>query len=72
MKRNTVILLLLVIASDLLAQKKKSEGEPSVQSSSIAAKVSGMTEYIGYFNFYYDGKQDKIHLLIDKLNTEFI
>ncbi|MBS1681108.1 MAG: zinc-dependent metalloprotease [Bacteroidetes bacterium] len=31
-----------------------------------------MAEYRGYFNFYYDGKQDKIHLLIDKLNTEFL
>src|SRR5258708_38776991 len=43
-----------------------------MQSSSIAAKMAGMPEYVGYFNFYYDVKQDKIHLLIDKLDTEFL
>ncbi|MBS1557313.1 MAG: zinc-dependent metalloprotease [Bacteroidetes bacterium] len=31
-----------------------------------------MKKYEGYFNFYYDEKQDKIHLLIDKLDTELL
>ncbi|HEV8515349.1 MAG TPA: zinc-dependent metalloprotease [Cyclobacteriaceae bacterium] len=72
MKRITFISLLLVFASVSFAQNKKSGTESAPQSSSIASKVSGMTEYLGYFNFYYDIKQDKIHLLIDKLDKEFL
>jgi len=72
MKQLVITLLFFISAANLFAQKKKSETEPAVQSSSIATKVSGMTEYLGYFNFYYDVKQDKIHLLIDKLDTEFL
>ena len=72
MKHLVVNLLIFISVANAFAQKKKSESEPTVQSSTIAAKVSGMTEYVGYFNFYYDGKQDKIHLLIDKLDTEFL
>src|SRR5215831_11078055 len=69
--KRFIVILLLAFASSLLAQKKKSEAE-TVQSSPIASKVSGLAEYMGFFNFYYDVKQDKIHLLIDKLNTEFL
>src|SRR5215831_8323366 len=69
--RYTVILL-LVLASNLFAQNKKTGAESTAQSPSIASKVSGMAEYLGFFNFYYDVKQDKIHLLIDKLNVEFL
>lgn len=31
-----------------------------------------MKYYPGYFDFYYDEKQDKIFLVIDKFNTEFL
>jgi hypothetical protein len=69
--KHLFILLLFIPLADLFAQNKKSETEATVQST-IASKVSGMAEYIGYFNFYYDAKQDKIHLLINKLNVEFL
>src|SRR5882672_5156323 len=72
MKRLPIILLFLVFAASTVAQKKKSETDPMPQPSPIAAKVAGMPEYVGYFNFYYDAKQDKIHLLIDKFDTEFL
>src|SRR5882762_471567 len=72
MKRLPIILLFLVFAASAVAQKKKSEGDPAPQPSTIAAKVAGMPEHVGYFNFYYDVKQDKIHLLIDKFDTEFL
>src|SRR6267154_635920 len=72
MKRLSVILLFFVFIVDAFAQKKKSETDPIPQPSPIAAKVAGMPEYVGYFNFYYDAKQDKIHLLIDKFDTEFL
>lgn len=35
-------------------------------------KTSSMQKFEGYFNFYYDTKQDKIFLLIDKLDQEFL
>lgn len=40
--------------------------------SPIEAKVAGMKKYPGYFEFYYDEKQDKVFLTIDKFDTEFL
>lgn len=70
-------LLLLICACYFLeasAQKKKSADQPVTQppATGIAAKVSGMKHYPGYFDFYYDEKQDKIFLVIDKFDTEFL
>ncbi|NNC69311.1 MAG: DUF5117 domain-containing protein [Flavobacteriaceae bacterium] len=31
-----------------------------------------ITSYDGYFNFYYDSSADKIHLIVDKLDIEFL
>ncbi|HLZ17571.1 MAG TPA: zinc-dependent metalloprotease [Cyclobacteriaceae bacterium] len=72
MKRLALIFPLLVFAVAAFTQKKKSDTDPAVQPLTLAAKISGMTEYLGYFNFYYDGKQDKVHLLIDKWDVEFL
>jgi hypothetical protein len=72
MKQLLPILLLIGSISPLLSQKKKEETKSSSQTSSIEAKVAGMTHFIGYFDFFYDDKQDKIHFLIDKLDTEFL
>lgn len=61
--------------SPILAQKKKQTPEPDkqpVQQSPIEAKVTGMKKYPGFFEYYHDEKQDKIFLLIDKFNTEFL
>src|SRR5260370_32917308 len=71
MKKLFVILLVLSFEY-LSAQKKKEEAQPSVAISPIEAKVAGMKKYSGYLDFYYDEKQDKIHLLIDKFDTEFL
>lgn len=70
MMRLATVLFLTVLFSNLTAQKK--EAQPAPQATSIEAKVKGMTQFLGYFNFYYDEKQDKIHLLIDKFDTEFL
>src|SRR5260370_32477689 len=71
MKKLFVILLVLSFEY-LSAQKKKEEAQPSVAISPIEAKVARMKKYSGYLDFYYDEKQDKIHLLIDKFDTEFL
>ncbi|MFQ5447552.1 MAG: zinc-dependent metalloprotease [Saprospiraceae bacterium] len=38
----------------------------------LAEKVKTMNKYPGYFNFYWDEKEGKIWLEIDKLDTEFL
>lgn len=40
--------------------------------SPILAKTAGMKKYEGFFEFYYDEKQDKVFLVIDKFDTEFL
>ncbi|MBI1768094.1 MAG: zinc-dependent metalloprotease [Bacteroidetes bacterium] len=72
MKKLFAILLLVFSTAQLFAQKKKEEQKPVVLTSSIESKVTGMKKYQGYFEFYYDEKQDKVHLLIDKFDTEFL
>lgn len=67
---------LILLSFLTFAQKKKPEPQPVVTSASaqspIEAKTSGMKKFPGYFEFYYDEKQDKIHLVIDKFDTEFL
>ena len=55
-------------------QKKKPDQQPVApsQPSGITPKVTGMKHFPGYFDFYYDEKQDKIFLAIDKFDTEFL
>ncbi|MBX2961408.1 MAG: zinc-dependent metalloprotease [Cyclobacteriaceae bacterium] len=72
--KKLLLLPLVFVLSVTIAQKKKTEAQPAPtpQATGIAAKVSGMKHYPGYFDFYYDEKQDKIFLVIDKFNTEFL
>lgn len=72
MKKPYLILLFLLSSLYLSAQKKKEEPQPPAVTSPIDSKVGGMKKYSGYFDFYYDEKQDKIHLVIDKFDTEFL
>ena len=70
---NKVALLLLTVFTITCAEAQKKKDQPAATpASAIAAKVSGMKHHPGYFDFYYDEKQDKIFLLIDKFNTEFL
>jgi len=73
MKKFLLLPLVFVVGLSF-AQKKKtgSQSTPAPQAIGIAAKVSGMQHHPGYFEFYYDEKQDKIFLVIDKFDTEFL
>ena len=70
--------LVLLVSSLTYAQKKKQSDTPppvtpsSASTSGIEGKVAGMKKYPGYFEFYHDEKQDKIFLVIDKLDTDFL
>lgn len=73
--KRILILLFLGITTLGIAQKKKSTPEPAPappQQSPLEAKTAGMKKYPGYFEYYYDEKQDKVFLLIDKFDTEFL
>lgn len=73
MKKICILLVFIGSMINGIAQKKKQETiSAPVQLSAIDAKVVGMKKYEGYFVFYYDEKQDKVHLLIDKLDAEFL
>ena len=73
-----LLLFLILLSSLTYAQRKKQTDTPvpsapsGTSSSGMEAKVAGMKKYSGYFEFYYDEKQDKIFLVIDKLDTEFL
>jgi hypothetical protein len=69
-----LLLLIFILCVHLsVAQKKKNEPtQAPAPASGISAKVTGMKHFPGYFDFYYDEKQDKIFLVIDKFNTEFL
>ncbi len=74
-----ILLVLLLGATTLtFAQKKKESAAPTQPSpvvpapAGIEAKTVGMKKFAGYVEYYYDEKQDKIYLLIDKFDTEFL
>lgn len=72
--KSNLLLLFLLLSTFIFAQKKKSEPATPEQPkpTGIAARVSGMKHHPGYFDFYYDEKQDKIFLVIDKFNEEVL
>lgn len=74
MKLNLTLLFVAVLAVSSVAQKKKPTNDaPSTSTeSTFASKVKGLKSFEGFFTFYYDEKQDKIFLVIDKFNTEFL
>jgi hypothetical protein len=47
-------------------------GPDAPQTPTIAERVAGAQKFPGYFNFYWDAKQGKLWLEIDKWNTEFL
>ncbi len=75
MKKSIAIALLLVSIVSV-GQKKKDQPQaasaPVQTVAPIEAKIAGMKKFPGYVEFFYDEKQDKIYLIIDKFNTEFL
>ncbi len=72
---NRILLLLTIFTSFGVYAQKKNQDTPlstPAPSSPIEAKVAGLKKFPGFIEFYYDEKQDKIYLLIDKWDTELI
>ena len=51
----------------------KGQAHPETAATpTIAEKTAGMEKLVGYFNLYWDAKQGKLWLEIDKWNSEFL
>ncbi|MBX2898054.1 MAG: zinc-dependent metalloprotease [Cyclobacteriaceae bacterium] len=76
MKYQLLFCALLVAASGHAQKKKESQSDPAPvvrpSTSPIEAKVAGLKKYPGFVEFYYDEKQDKVFILIDKWDTELL
>jgi Met-zincin/Domain of unknown function (DUF5117) len=59
------ILALLILA-------KGASARPDAPAATIGEKTAGTQKLAGYFNLYWDSKQGKLWLEIDKWNTEFL
>jgi hypothetical protein len=76
--RTLIFLLVLTgLTSLTFGQRKKQPAAPAPPEAAttpagIATKVKGLQKFDGYVPFYYDEKQDKVFLLIDKLDQEFL
>jgi hypothetical protein len=71
--KKVLFLIPLLVISFAFAQRKKETATPGqpVQTG-IRSKVAGMQSFPGFFEFFYDIKQDRILLVIDKFDTEFL
>lgn len=71
-----VLLISLLLADPLFAQTTAAKTDsPAAKAGtlpSVESKIGGMQKFPGYFDFYYDDKQDKIFLLIKKFDEEFL
>lgn len=60
---NTVALSNLALSGAAVTQD---------QLPTVATFTKGMKQQLGYFDFYYDERKDKVYLKVDKLNQPFI
>src|SRR5689334_11855630 len=77
MKLFSKLLLVMLIGSKLSFAQNAPQGggaarPPAAPATSIAGATQGMKKYEGYFNFYFDEKNMRIYLEIDKLDKEFL
>jgi len=77
MKKILLVTFVVVSFTSYSQKKKQEQTEPAPKQkttgvSSIDAKISGLKKFEGYFDFFYDDKQDKIFLLINKFDTAFL
>lgn len=74
MKFNVILISLLLAGSQAVAQNKKNIAEqvPPARTNTVQNATAGMRNYPGFFEYYYDEKKDKVFLVIDKLNTDFL
>ena len=65
-----VFLLFALLTS--ISQPSKLAAADDAPAATIAAKTASAQKLPGYFNLYWDAKQGKLWLAIDKWNTDFL
>ncbi len=76
--KKVLLAVLIGFSFNLPAQKKKQpepDAAPSpaaAPASTIDARTAGMKKMEGFFDYYYDEKQDKVFLLINRFDAEFL
>src|ERR1041384_3193275 len=70
MKRFIPLLSVLLLSVWNLSAQPRSGSEAKM--ATIAERVAGMQKFAGYFPFYWDAKNGKIWLEIDKWNSDFL
>ncbi|MGH9864544.1 MAG: DUF5117 domain-containing protein, partial [Candidatus Acidiferrales bacterium] len=73
MKRALIFVTLFLIATALptAAQNSKADAEAKPLPG-IDQKIAGMQKMPGFFTYYWDAREGKIWLQVDKWNTEFL
>lgn len=66
------VALVFAISSPAFPQKKDQIKDPEPAKNPIESKIAGLKKFPGFIEFYYDEKQDKIWLLINKFGQEFL
>jgi len=69
LKRSRCLFLLCLLAIPSMALAARPD---AAQTPTITEKTAGMQKLPGYFNLYWDAKQGKLWLEIDKWSTEFL
>jgi hypothetical protein len=73
MKRSvTVCLICLTITGAILSQSAARAATPSKALPTIAETTQGMERFPGFFTDYWDAREGKIWLQIDRWNTSFL
>ena len=72
MKKVLFFIPLLVISFAFAQRKKETPTPPQSAEGGIQSKVAGMQSFPGFFEFFYDAKQDRVLLVIDKFDSEFL
>src|SRR5258707_7353968 len=62
----------LFLSTVLAATLAFAQQKPDSKSASVADKTSGSEKFPGYFTFYWNAKDGKLWLQIDKWDTEFL
>ncbi|MBL6446257.1 DUF5117 domain-containing protein [Fulvivirga sp. 29W222] len=72
MNKLYLCIAMLFIGCTATSNSTTSSGKITSYGSGIAGKTAGMQKYEGYFEYYYDFKTDKILLVVDKFDQEFL
>lgn len=72
MTKLYIWIALFLIGCTATSNSTTSSGNSVSYGSGIAGKTAGMDKYEGYFEYYYDSKTDRILLVVDKFDKEFL